>query len=552
MITSMLTMSVSRVCAQEVVVKNNLIYDATLTPNLTVEAPLGSKLSTQITVGLNPWTFHNNKKLKHLLVMPELRVWTDSIYRGNFIGINAFYSHYNISGINLLLWRDTKNYRYQGDAVAVGASFGHRWNFWRRDRLLRRDGFYQGEYYNSLSPDEQRTYLRPSRWALEAEVGVDVGYTWYDKYDCGNCGSFIGKDDKPFLVPKLALNVLYRIGKMEHPVAPVIPEPVDTPIVVSLPPFVPELAVVKEFGGVADSLMQIYPVLMPMDKYQPYDATRILRKEKGVLYVHFPLDKTTLRPDFRDNAPRLEQILDITRLIMADTTSSVRRIQIVGLASIEGNLPHNRDLADGRAQALQQYVQKQLNLPDDMFESTGGAEAWSEFRDQLNDLRILLEGGKVEPLGNGEYVTPPTKGITLDEVTQLLAIIDSPDEPDQKERRIKQMNRGRTYQYLKTNILSDQRNSGYVRIYWDHVPDLRAQAINRASTLISQGNPQAALQALTPDVRQDPRAYNTLACALYQTGDTQAAIHYFTLAAQNGDTQAKENLRQVQYREAHK
>ena len=542
----------------EVVVKNNLIYDATLTPNITVEAPLSHRMSAQMTVGFNPWTFHDNKKLKHLLLMPELRLWNDSTYHGTFYAVNGFYSHYNVSGIDLLLWKDTKQYRYQGDAVALGLAIGHRWNFLRRDRILRHRGFYYGEYFNSLSRDEQRQYMRPSRWALEAEVGFDVGYTWYEKFDCFHCGSSYGKDNKPFIVPNLALSVLYRIGKMDHPVAPATPEkpvitqPVETPIVVSVPPFAPQVPDVKEFGGVADSLMQLYPILVPMDKYRPYDATRILRKEKGVLYVHFPLDKTDLRRDFRDNAERLDRIIDITRLIMADTTSTVRRMQIVGLASIEGKFPHNRELGDGRAIAMQRYVQRELGVPDSLFDTTGGAEAWTEFRDQINDLRILLSGGQVQPHGNGIYSIPSTAGITLGEVNQLLDIIDSSDQPDEKERRIKQMNRGKTYAYLKENILSDQRNSGYIRVYWDHKPDRRAQAINRASQLLRQGNAEAALRELTPEVRRDPRSFNTLGCALYMTGDITSAITYLQRAAEQGNRQAEENLIQIQKREVHK
>ena len=542
----------------EVVVKNNLIYDATLTPNITVEAPLSHRMSAQMTVGFNPWTFHDNKKLKHLLLMPELRLWNDSTYHGTFYAVNGFYSHYNVSGIDLLLWKDTKQYRYQGDAVALGLAIGHRWNFLRRDRILRHRGFYYGEYFNSLSRDEQRQYMRPSRWALEAEVGFDVGYTWYEKFDCFHCGSSYGKDNKPFIVPNLALSVLYRIGKMDHPVAPATPEkpvitqPVETPIVVSVPPFAPQVPDVKEFGGVADSLMQLYPILVPMDKYRPYDTTRILRKEKGVLYVHFPLDKTDLRRDFRDNAERLDRIIDITRLIMADTTSTVRRMQIVGLASIEGKFPHNRELGDGRAMAMQRYVQRELGVPDSLFDTTGGAEAWTEFRDQINDLRILLSGGQVQPLGNGIYSIPSTAGITLGEVNQLLDIIDSSDQPDEKERRIKQMNQGKTYAYLKENILSDQRNSGYIRVYWDHKPDRRAQAINRASQLLRQGNAEAALRELTPEVRRDPRSYNTLGCALYMTGDITSAITYLQRAAEQGNRDAQENLIQIQKREVHK
>lgn len=542
----------SRFSNQKVVVKNNLLYDATLTPNITVEAKTSRKTSAQFTAGYNPWTFSDNKKLKHMLFMPELRFWSDSTFYGNFFAINAFYSHYNVSGINLLLWKDTKRFRYQGDAVAVGASFGHRWNFLRRDRQLRRSGFYDSDYYKALTLYEQYSYWRESRWALEAEAGLDVGYTWYEKFDCKHCGAGYGKDSKPFLIPKLGLSIIYRLGDIEHPVAPAVPEQVKpaevTHAITTVPQFKPVLATVHEFGGVAEKLAYTHPVLKPMSEYRPYDSSRILRKEKGALYVHFPLDKTTLLRDFRGNSVILDQIIEITRLIMADTTSTVKRMQIVGLASIEGKYPHNRDLADGRAMAMQRYVQDQLGLPDSLFDTTGGAEAWSEFRDQINDVRILKTGGTVQVPESGIYSLPSTEGITLDDIDQLFRIIDSSDQPDEKERRIKQMNRGKTYNYLKENILSDQRNSGYIRIFWDHKPDVKAQTINRANQLLQQQQNAEALRLLQT-VKDDPRAFNALGVALYLTGSRQQAIDYFRRAAANGDTQAQENLRQAEYRE---
>ena len=52
-----------------------------------------------------------------------------------------------------------------------------------------------------------------------------------------------------------------------------------------------------------------------------------------------------------------KSIVSITRQIMADTTSSVRLFQIVGLASVEGSIKHNCQLAEGRAEALKKYIQ---------------------------------------------------------------------------------------------------------------------------------------------------------------------------------------------------
>lgn len=96
-------------------------------------------------------------------------------------------------------------------------------------------------------------------------------------------------------------------------------------------PFVPTFAAVEDNTGKAGELQKNNPVLHHISEYKPYTKDRILRKEKGALYVHFNLDKSELRHDYRSNAQTLDRIVDITRQIMADTTSSVKIIQIVGL-----------------------------------------------------------------------------------------------------------------------------------------------------------------------------------------------------------------------------
>ena len=116
--------------------------------------------------------------------------------------------------------------------------------------------------------------------------------------------------------------------------------------------------------GRAGQLQKDNPVLAHISQYKPYDRTRILRKEKGALYVHFDLGKSVLRADFRENKPTLDRIVDITRQILADTTSSVKKIQIIGLASIEGSIASNERLAQNRALALQHYLQQHFRRFD--------------------------------------------------------------------------------------------------------------------------------------------------------------------------------------------
>ena len=58
-------------------IKNNLVYDATLTLNIGVEAVTGRHTSLQLFYGLHPWTFSDNKKLRHWSLMSEWRRWLE-------------------------------------------------------------------------------------------------------------------------------------------------------------------------------------------------------------------------------------------------------------------------------------------------------------------------------------------------------------------------------------------------------------------------------------------------------------------------------------------
>ena len=281
-------------------------------------------------------------------------------------------------------------------------------------------------------------------------------------------------------------------------------------------PFVPLIRDVADNTGKAGELQRDNPVLRHISEYVPYDNTRVLRKEKGALYVHFPLDKAVLHHDFRSNAPTLDKIVSITRDILADSTSSVKIIQIVGLASVEGTVKRNLWLGEHRAQALKQYIQQHVAAPDSLFECVNGGEAWAELRDQVNDLQF-------------------------DGRDQLLQIIDSEPDADRRERRMKQLNGGKAYAYLKDNVLRDQRNSGYLRIYYDYVPDHAAATINRASQLLREQRYAEALDMLQP-VKHDPRALNALGVALYMTGDKQQARSCFERSAAQGNEEARKNL----------
>ena len=167
--------------SQQVTISNNLLYDATLTPNLRVGVRLSPHWSVGVTGGYRPWptSDETSTKWKHLLVSPSLRYWTDSVNVHHFFGVNPVYVHYNFAGVKLPfnLYQLDKSRRYQGDFWGLGAFYGYSWPLARH-------------------------------WNIEALVGAVVGYTKYDTYQCGHCGTRVGDDKKLLVFPHL-IQLLY-------------------------------------------------------------------------------------------------------------------------------------------------------------------------------------------------------------------------------------------------------------------------------------------------------------------------------------------------------
>ena len=67
---AILLASVNSSLAQKWAVKSNLLYDATATINLGVEAALGPRVTLDISGNYNPWEF-GDARWKHWLIQPK-------------------------------------------------------------------------------------------------------------------------------------------------------------------------------------------------------------------------------------------------------------------------------------------------------------------------------------------------------------------------------------------------------------------------------------------------------------------------------------------------
>lgn len=160
------------VSAQRIGVKTNALYLATSTPNIGLEYAFSDRFSLELEGGYNPWTLDSdrNMKAKHFLVSPEVRYWFCEAFNGHFIGINANYTLFNLSGVDVpavffpsarsaMVLEDLKNRRSEGWAAGAGLTYGCVWPIARR-------------------------------WNLECTVGLGYWYTDYDKFESRKCGLF--------------------------------------------------------------------------------------------------------------------------------------------------------------------------------------------------------------------------------------------------------------------------------------------------------------------------------------------------------------------------
>lgn len=433
MLLAMMLLMAPFVKAQQVTVSNNLLYDALLTPNLRVGLRLSPHWSVGVTGGYRPWPTSDevSTKWRHLLVSPDVRYWTDSVNVHHFFGVNLIYSHYNLANLKFPfgLFKGFKDERREGDLGALGAFYGYSWPLGRH-------------------------------WNLEALIGAVVGYAKYDRYACGQCGTKIGNDNRWFVLPQAAINIVFNIPGRPAKKLPYveIPPVIDTTTTTPQPPVIETVdtmpTVPKERD--IDILLRNEPILAHISDYKAYDRSQVLRRDKNALFVYFPMSKSEIMPDWRDNKQTLERIMSVTEKMLASNEAKICKIQIVGLASWDGYKSFNERVAKERAFSLKKYIQERLPIGDDMFDIAYGGENWADFRDQLQEDVDRLSGD--------------AKQATLvKQLQQVLDIIDTEPNIGRREQKIRKLKGGHTYEYLKEHYIADQRNAGYLRVYYDFV-----------------------------------------------------------------------------------
>lgn len=292
-----------------------------------------------------------------------------------------------------------------------------------------------------------------------------------------------------------------------------------------------------------------------------------VREKSGSAYLDFPVNQTVIRPDYRRNSTELAAIDATIQSIEDDPNATITKVTIKGYASPEGSYANNQRLAEGRSNALLEYVKKLHDFGDAEFSVSSEPEDWeglekriesSSIADKEEWLAIIRDSEPADldrkewklkqlpsyrevlntiypALRHSDYtVEYHIRNFTTDEAREMLY-------KDPSQLSLEEMYRvAQTYE-----VGSESYNEVFeiaVRLY----PDDPISNLNAANTALLNRNATAARRYLTK-AAEGPEKRLAEGVASWLEGDTDQARSIFESLTDDPKVgvQAKENLEKM-------
>lgn len=172
--------------ADDFALKSNLLYDAALTPTISLEYAFAPRWSVDVSGQGNFWNLSHGRKWKQWAVQPEARFWTCQALDGHFFAAHAIGGQFNFGNIDLPFsflgtdFQALKDHRHQGWMAGAGVAYGYSWAI-------------------------------AKHWNIEAEIGLGWVISRYDVFECASCDhkTETGKTHNYFGPTKAAVNIEY-------------------------------------------------------------------------------------------------------------------------------------------------------------------------------------------------------------------------------------------------------------------------------------------------------------------------------------------------------
>ena len=192
------------------------------------------------------------------------------------------------------------------------------------------------------------------------------------------------------------------------------------------------------------------------------------RVKEGSAFLDFPVNRTEIYPEYRDNPSESRKILETVSSVKDDPYATITEVYIKGFASPEGTYKHNTYLAEHRAKALIEYVKGLYHFEQARFTVDFEPEDWAGLEKRVENS-------------------------SLADKEELLAIIraDEPKDYDRREAKLKALNGGASYRVLLRDIYPALRHSDYAVRY-----TIRSFTVEEARELIYSDPRQLSLNEM--------------------------------------------------------
>ncbi len=193
---------------------------------------------------------------------------------------------------------------------------------------------------------------------------------------------------------------------------------------------------------VADILINDLADYVPVLAYKvPAKEVKVRHKE-GSAFLDFPVNKTVIYPDYRNNPRELAKIQATIDSVRNDPYATITNVTVRGYASPEGSYRHNAYLAEHRTRALLQYVRGLYHFRNATFSDSFEPEDWQGLEKRVANSAMAYR----------------------DEILDVIRDTNISD-PDVRDRKLKELHGGEPYRYLLDAIYPALRHSDYVVTY---------------------------------------------------------------------------------------
>lgn len=269
---------------------------------------------------------------------------------------------------------------------------------------------------------------------------------------------------------------------------------------------------------IADHLAQEHPHIKSISHYAPLPN----ENDGGVAnrrIVRYRTNSPLVDVNYMQNAQSIDELMDVINRIIADSSTTVEAVQIVGYTSPEASEQGSTQLGYQRAMALRNHIRAHHRLPDSIFEVADGGKNWALIYSDIEALGL--------PKGN-----------------EFIARLKSEPSATKREIMLRTYENGAVYNELARASFAKHRGATINAIYYNNKPDSAAIAINSIINELIE-NPAPDYARIMHQLRQykdDARAINLRGVVDYRLHHLHAAEKAFEEAAAMGDEQAALNL----------